>query len=601
MARRLLIWTFTSDYRLIIIFRSIFLYNIREISKELKFVFLKKLVNHLTSTTFFFRHFYCFWRLSSSIWHCFFVLAPAKELEHEIATVLFDNIGSLQGHNDNGVHTARSHLKKGTFEGSLASNDLRRVVNVNSHQDQEAMELSSRVRAQEGEIQLLRQQISVACLKELRLLNEKYALERKFSDIRMAVDEKQTEAINSAFNELGYRKGDLEVNLKLTNELKAVDDERYHYTSSLLGLLGEYGIWPHVMNASVITNSVKLLHDQLQWKIRTSYEKIGEQSSLADNHLKRGFNPYQKRESTDFKFVESGYQYQKREITDMGTSKYQLHPKAEHLRTTEDVFTSRIQNNIPGSADFSLRPNMYQPVSNDNSPDPFFNNGREMPGAFTPPVDDDAVDLQFYTTDERYNHPVMVEGPSIENFQIVGEATPGSKLLACGYPTRGTSLCIFQWIWHLEDGTRQYVEGATNPEYVVGADDVDKLLAVECIPMDENGHQGELVKLFANDQHKIKCDPDMQLEIDTYLSKGQATFTVLLLIDLSENWEPASISLRRSGYQIKMGNTEVVVIAEKYSRELSLKIPPGISTQFVLTCSDGSSLPFNAYDVSYSV
>ena len=33
---------------------------------------------------------------------------------------------------------------------------------------------------------------------------------------------------------------------------------------------------------------------------------------------------------------------------------------------------------------------------------------REMPGAFTPPVDDDAVDLQFYTTDERYNHPVMV-------------------------------------------------------------------------------------------------------------------------------------------------------------------------------------------------
>ncbi|KAG6582505.1 hypothetical protein SDJN03_22507, partial [Cucurbita argyrosperma subsp. sororia] len=95
MARRLLIWTFTSDYRLIIIFRSIFLYNIREISKELKFVFLKKLVNHLTSTIFFFRHFYCFWRLSSSIWHCFFVLAPAKELEHEIAAVLFDNIGCM--------------------------------------------------------------------------------------------------------------------------------------------------------------------------------------------------------------------------------------------------------------------------------------------------------------------------------------------------------------------------------------------------------------------------------------------------------------------------------------------------------------------------
>lgn len=31
--------------------------------------------------------------------------------------------------------------------------------------------------------------------------------------------------------------------------------------------------------------------------------------------------------------------------------------------------------------------------------------------------------------------------------------------------------------------------GATNPEYVVTADDVDKLIAVECIPMDEKGRQ----------------------------------------------------------------------------------------------------------------
>jgi hypothetical protein len=31
--------------------------------------------------------------------------------------------------------------------------------------------------------------------------------------------------------------------------------------------------------------------------------------------------------------------------------------------------------------------------------------------------------------------------------------------------------------------------GATNPEYVVTADDVDKLIAVECIPMDDKGHQ----------------------------------------------------------------------------------------------------------------
>ncbi|PNX84015.1 hypothetical protein L195_g040068, partial [Trifolium pratense] len=100
---------------------------------------------------------------------------------------------------------------------------------------------------------------------------------------------------------------------------------------------------------------------------------------------------------------------------------------------------------------------------------------------------------------------VSEDGPGIENFQISGDAIPGEKLLGCGYPVRRTSLCMFQWVRHLQDGTRQYIEGATNPEYVVTADDVDKLIAVECIPMDDKGRQGELVRLFANDQNKIKC------------------------------------------------------------------------------------------------
>lgn len=36
------------------------------------------------------------------------------------------------------------------------------------------------------------------------------------------------------------------------------------------------------------------------------------------------------------------------------------------------------------------------------------------------------------------------DGPGIEGFQIIGDAIPGSKLLGCGYPVRGTSLCMFQ-------------------------------------------------------------------------------------------------------------------------------------------------------------
>ncbi|KAF7844653.1 uncharacterized protein G2W53_001558 [Senna tora] len=62
----------------------------------------------------------------------------------------------------------------------------------------------------------------------------------------------------------------------------------------------------------------------------------------------------------------------------------------------------------------------------------------------------------------------------------------------------------------------------------------------------------------------------MQLEIDTNLSKGQATFSVLLLMDSSENWEPATLFLRRSAYQIKINDSETVVVEEKFSKELSV-------------------------------
>jgi hypothetical protein len=40
--------------------------------------------------------------------------------------------------------------------------------------------------------------------------------------------------------------------------LQVVDDDRYIFVSSLLGLLAEYGIRPHVVNASAISNSVKV-------------------------------------------------------------------------------------------------------------------------------------------------------------------------------------------------------------------------------------------------------------------------------------------------------------------------------------------------------
>lgn len=47
-------------------------------------------------------------------------------------------------------------------------------------------------------------------------MNEKCKLEREFSELRMAIDDKQNEAITSASSDLARRKGYLEENLKLT-------------------------------------------------------------------------------------------------------------------------------------------------------------------------------------------------------------------------------------------------------------------------------------------------------------------------------------------------------------------------------------------------
>ncbi|KAL5834784.1 hypothetical protein ACOSQ4_014281 [Xanthoceras sorbifolium] len=488
---------------------------------------------------------------------------------------------SMHGLNNDGIKTESSGFlnRQQNFETHLSPRKKLEEDNLNYFQDQEAMELYSRARSQKEEIRNLREQIGVACVKELQLLNEKYTLERKYSELRMAIDEKQNEAITSALNELARRKGDLEENLKLAHDLKVAEDERYIFMSSMLGLLAEYGLWPHVTNASAISNSVKHLHDQLQWKIRTSYDRIRELTSVAGTQAATGSL------DTDQHPYNSGY-------------------ADERIGQTDDMLRYFHDKSLTKTNDLLFNNQMQQPLNNDNPQGFSFDFNREGVGVGS--IIDKGIarkeageisNILFHPrrTNEEIA-PSAFEGPGIEGFQIIGEATPGEKLLGCGYPVRGTTLCMFQWVRHLQDGTRHYIEGATNPEYVITADDVDKLIAVECIPMDDQGHQGELVRLFANDQNKIKCDPDMQSEIDSHISKGEAAFSVLLLMDSSENWEAASLILKRSSYQIKINSTEAV-IGETFSKELSIKIPSGLSTQFVLTCSDGSSHPFSTYNV----
>ncbi|KAH9771176.1 hypothetical protein KPL71_012612 [Citrus sinensis] len=384
--------------------------------------------------------------------------------------------------------------------------------NFISFQDREAMELYSRARMQKEEIHSLRQQIAVACLKELQLQNEKYTLERKVSELRMAIDEKQNEAITSALNELARRKGVLEENLKLAHDLKVAEDERYFFMSSMLGLLADYGLWPHVTNASAISNTVKHLYDQLQSQIRTSYDRIRDLTREGGTDAGAGSI-----DTVD------------RHGVPMHTTNAADHPEpTDNMpRTIHDDSHSEMKNLLHNSQ-------MQQLFNNDSSQGFSFGSNSSYPtmhlilnrenlGNVPNALDlrvargPEEMNAWFPSTHNEIASSISEGGPGIEGFQIIGEATPGEKLLGCGYPVRGTTLCMFQWVRHLQDGTRHYIEGATNPEYVVTADDVDKLIAVECIPMDDQGRQ--------------------------------------------------------------------------------IKVPCGLSTQFVLTFSDGSSYPFSTYNV----
>ncbi|KAJ8771319.1 hypothetical protein K2173_026496 [Erythroxylum novogranatense] len=473
---------------------------------------------------------------------------------------------SVQKHGGVGV---QAQISDSLIMHNTAAHDTLGKLNGNENnkyfQDRAAMEFDSQVKAQKEEIQFLRKQIAAACVREVQSLNEKFVLERKFSELRMAKDEKHHEAITSSLEELARRKGDLEENLKLANDLKVVHEETCIFMSSMLGLLSEYGVLPRVISTSSILSNIKQLHDELQWKVRI----------LHSQHMTFPTNAIRDERHLDSKHNVPRYMPD----SHLGQKSILI----PHTEMPQQLSNSSMQ-------EFSFNPDGWK------VPDLTSNRfiGKGISNAKAGEVNMDVLH-QSNVNDEIAS--VSEEGPGIEGFQIIGDATPGEKLLGCGYPVRGTSLCIFQWVRHLEDGTTQYIEGATNPEYTVTADDVDKLIAVECIPMDEQGRQGDLVRLYANDQNKIRCDPNMQREIETYIAKEEATFNILLLTDYPDNWKPTTLILQRSGYQIKNSSEEILIKSEIFSKNLSIKIPSGLSAQFLLSCSDGSSHPLSAYTV----
>ncbi|XP_044955178.1 uncharacterized protein LOC123405616 [Hordeum vulgare subsp. vulgare] len=172
--------------------------------------------------------------------------------------------------------------------------------------------------------------------------------------------------------------------------------------------------------------------------------------------------------------------------------------------------------------------------------------------------------------------------PAIDGLRITGEAFPGKELQASGYSINGTTSCNFEWVRHLEDGSVNYIEGAKHPTYLVTADDVDSLLAIEVQPLDDRKRKGEIVKVYANEERKITCDPEMKELIKKILSVGHVSYEVLLPVRFIDMWEPAVLAIKREGYRIKSNGQCGVVITEKFQQATAVCFQKTISLKITL-------------------
>ncbi|KAM3400550.1 hypothetical protein ACQJBY_005416 [Aegilops geniculata] len=182
--------------------------------------------------------------------------------------------------------------------------------------------------------------------------------------------------------------------------------------------------------------------------------------------------------------------------------------------------------------------------------------------------------------------------PGVEGLRITGEAFPGRELQVSGYSINGTTSCNFQWVCHLEDGSVKFikVEGAEQPSYLVTADDVDTLLAIEVQPLDDRNRKGDIVKVYANGQRKIPCDPIAEELIKKTLLVGHASYEVLLTaIPGLETWEPAVLAITREGYSIKCNGQRGVVATETFQQYPDINIPPEMErhTEFSIQAAYG--------------
>ncbi|XP_015699329.1 uncharacterized protein LOC102716464 isoform X2 [Oryza brachyantha] len=543
-------------------------------------------------------------------------------------------------HRKEGEYDARSNL---AGQGLLPAPET--ASNLSWKQD-----LTAKIKENEEEITQLRKHLADYSVKQSQILSDKYMLERRIAQMRMAFDQQQQDLIEAASKSLSYRQDIIEENIRLTYAVQAAQQERTTFISSLLPLLSEYeNLQPSVLDAQSIVSNLKVLFKHLQEQLIITEEKLKEsryqvtpwQTDLVNNGTLPATDPLGKALVTSSKsnldiVPQTPYPHIQSPMSSpvqvrgdwgvAGNKNCQVIPTDVPPRNVDrdDMGRNSLSSSNKFRRDVSAQVSQHDPQSaqldfETQGQNPAFKHlgrtdvsdgseGVEAQHAREPSAHwghGDSANLVSGIEDTNPSYPylptVLEEPgssfseaaeddplPGIEGLRITGEAFPGRELQASGFSTNGTTSCNFEWVRHLEDGSVNFIEGARQPNYLVTADDVDTLLAIEVQPLDDRKRKGEIVRFYANDQRKITCDPETKEFIKRTLEIGHMSYEVQLPVKFLDMWEPAVLAIKREGYSIKCNGQRGVVLTEKFQQATSINIPYGCPTEFLITSADGT-------------
>ncbi|CAA7402309.1 unnamed protein product [Spirodela intermedia] len=535
------------------------------------------------------------------------------------------------------------HQKEGDSASRLHSfaHGLMQMTEINVSSN-----LLKQVKEHEEEISQLRRHLADFSMKEAQIRNEKYVLEKRIAHMRLAFDQQQQDLVDAASKALSYRQEIIEENIRLTYALQAAQQEKSTFVSSLMPLLAEYNFQPSVPDAMAITSNLKVLFKHLQEKLLIAEEKLKDSqyqltpwqadamNSVPQSPL-HPINPVTAAPSKSGLELVPQHQYSHAQSPTASPLNAEIRADWDGLghgpiRSGSSGIVRRNGEHETMNMSFAFpafmilccyhcdgllfsSKNRDAPISNEaeDSDAARVHPGREpsahWAGTGNSPYLPSGVDET--TPSYHYLPPVLEEPssslseaaeddplPAVEGVQITGEAFPGNQLLTSGFSINGTNSCNFEWVRYREDGSINYIEGAMQPGYLVTADDIDCLLAIEIQPLDDRKRKGELVTVFANEQRKITCDPEMQEKIERTYHNGQISFAVSLSAGALNIWENAVLAIKREGYSIKASGTRGVVVAEKFSPNTQVAIPPGYVTEFSIQNSSGVEHMLKASD-----